>query len=421
MTSDNYATSVSGPAALITAIPALLGFIPERSLVLITFDGHGDEIGTTMRHDLAIDSDGRPTAAMFGVIDHLARVCESYCVHRVLAVIIDDRLEPDDLAYQSLAAIIDRNMSAVGGLYGAFLVPAIIAGRNWTTLWDRRSEWFDPDEAERGVVGDPLISPVAIARAVAGGRRVLMTRDDMVDNLSPLPHCSAPDCDAHAISAADDLDYDELVEIGEVSSAADDWTDTTEIDGTESVSGSLDQSTIDPVVLQDLAGSGAARLPLHVLIDQLRRLQERADLEFVLHLVEHVDEELSCDDLRRLDKSLRELYVRDALVSLAVTESWADAEHLWTQSARRLRGRGQAAAATLLGFVNYVHGNGAMAGTAFDVALEASPGYSMAMLYNDALTRGIPPGVIERCAETGYVVARSIGVDLPPPVARPAA
>ena len=48
MTSDSYATSVSGPGALITAIPALLGFIPERSLVLITLDGDGGEIGTNV-------------------------------------------------------------------------------------------------------------------------------------------------------------------------------------------------------------------------------------------------------------------------------------------------------------------------------------------------------------------------------------
>jgi hypothetical protein len=62
-----------------------------------------------------------------------------------------------------------------------------------------------------------------------------------------------------------------------------------------------------------------------------------------------------------------------------------------------------------------------MAGTAFDVALRACPDYSMAVLYSDALLRGIPPGVISRCAETGYVVARSLGVVLPEPLLRPAA
>lgn len=76
MTSDNYATSVSGPAALITAIPALLGFVPERSLVLITFSGDGDEIGTTMRHDLSLRPDGVPTALMVGS-SNTSRGCAS--------------------------------------------------------------------------------------------------------------------------------------------------------------------------------------------------------------------------------------------------------------------------------------------------------------------------------------------------------
>lgn len=119
MTSDSYATSVSGPGALVTAIPALLGFVPERSLVLITFSGDGDEIGTTMRHDLSLQPDGVPTATMLGVIGHLARVCESYRVDRVIAVIIDDTRASDDGAYRRLAAIIDQNLYGVGGLHGA--------------------------------------------------------------------------------------------------------------------------------------------------------------------------------------------------------------------------------------------------------------------------------------------------------------
>lgn len=438
MTSDYFATSVSGPAALITAIPALLGFIPERSLVLITFEGDGDEIGTTMRHDLTLQRGGAPTATMLGVIDHLARVCESYSADRVIAVIVDDTRDLDDPAYRRLAAILDRKLSGLGGLHGAFATSAIAAGKPWVTLWDSRIEELAPD-LDTGLVGDPMISPVAIARAVGRGRRVLMTRGEMIDNLSPLPHCSADTCGAHEISADDDRAY------GELARATDEDEDHDRHRGDDDdeegvaaadVSGSIDQTTISSAVLaqfarrlpgettsaQEMSGrSPSERVPLHVLVDHLRRAQERADLEFVLAIVDRAAQPLSCDDLQRLDKALRELYVRDALVSLAVTDLWTRAEQLWTQAARRLRGRGQAAAATLLGFVHYVHGNGAMAGIAFDVALDASPGYSMAMLYNDALVRGIPPRVINQCAETGYVVARSLGVELPPPVLRPAA
>jgi Domain of unknown function (DUF4192) len=426
MTSDKYTTSVSGPGALITAVPALLGFVPERSLILVTFDGDGTEIGTTMRHDLTFGDDGVPTPAMLGVIEHLAAVCESYDVARVVAVIVDDTYPIDSDEYRRLAGVVHRRLPATGGLHGAFVTASITAGSAWQTVWDSRSGedlecgWSDdgwsgmPDFGmESGLVGDPMISPVAVARAVTKGRRVLATRDEMADHLAPLPHCGDPDCDAHVESAADDLAYRDLA------------ADRARLisDSMSGESGAVDQTFIARQVLEDCAGAfGDTRTPLDVVVDHMRRLQERQDLEFALALIRRGGSgELTCNELRVLDKALRELYVRDALLALAVTGLWTEAERVWVTLCRRLRGRGQAAAATLLGFVHYVHGNGAMAGTAFDLALEASPGYSMAALYSDALTRGIPPQVIGQCAQTGYLVARSLGVDLPEPVMNPAA
>jgi hypothetical protein len=425
---DSYSTSVSGPGALVTAIPALLGFIPEHSLVLITLDGDGGEIGTTMRHDLSLD-DGLPTPAMLAIIDHLTRVCESYQADRVVGVIIDNSYDIASEHYQRLFAIVDRHLMAIGGLYGGFVTPAIVAGAPWKALWDSRSAKDAVKGSDEGVVGDPMISPVAIARAVAHGRRVLMTRGELVDSLSLLPHCADPECDAREIAAADDEAYWQMVE---ERSDEDSFDDDTGDDGWDQVgsekhwvnrvAASLDQTTIDPsTVAQWAASASPERIALREFIDRLRRLQEKTDLEYVLRLLDSENLEPGCADLRRLDKVLREFYVRDSLLALAVTQRWIEAERLWTYVARRLRGRGQAAAATLLGFIHYAHGNGAMAGNAFDVALRACPDYSMAVLYSDALTRGIPPGVINRCAETGYVVARSLGVVLPEPVLWPAA
>lgn len=418
MTSDEYTTSVSGPGALITAVPALLGFIPQRSLILITFDGDGTEIGTTMRHDLAFDDDGLPTPSMLGVIEHLAAVCESYEVVRVVAVIVDDTFPADSDEYRRLAAVIHRHLSATGGLHGAFATAAITAGMEWHTVWDSRShgEWAGMrvySGPESGLLGDPMISPVAVARAVSKGRRVLKTRSEMVEHLAPLPHCGDDACDAHTVSAADDLAYRDLAADRAGRTGA---TITGE-------TGSVDQSFIDQWVLEECVEAfGEHRTPLDVVVDHMRRLQERRDLEFALSLIRRGDTAaLSCDELRILDKALRELCVRDALMALAVTDVWIEAEQMWATLCRRLRGRGQAAAATLLGFVHYVHGNGAMAGVAFDQALQASPGYSMASLYGDALNQGIPPHVIADCAQTGYLVARSLGVELPEPVMRPAA
>jgi hypothetical protein len=431
MTSDSYATSVSGPGALVTAIPALLGFIPERSLVLITFDGNGEEIGTTMRHDLSLDDRGRPTPAMLAIIEHLTAVCEAYGARRVVGVVIDDAHPTDSSHYQRLFSVIDRHLGPVGGLYGGFVAPAIVEGAPWVALWDNRTAITRGTESDVGVVGDPTISPVAIARAVGRGRRILMTRDEMVNSLSPLPHCDDPACDAHEVAAADDGAYWQMVderadrtsvEDGDGGGNTHEWDQVGDsATWVDRVPYSLDQTTIDPSTLASWAASAAPeRSGLSDLIDGVRRLQERTDLEGVLDLLNTASEP-GCADLRMLDKVLREFYVRDSLVALAVSDRWVDAERLWTQAARRLRGRGQAAAATLLGFIHYVHGNGAMAGNAFDVALRACPDYSMAVLYSDALMRGIPPQKISECAESGYVVARSLGVALPRPSARRAA
>jgi hypothetical protein len=338
----------------------------------------------------------------------------------VVAVIVDDTYPVDSVQYRRLAAVIHRNLWATGGLHGGFATAAITAGSTWQTVWDSR---FTGEQTgapvcsgpDAGLVGDPLISPVAIARAVSKGRQVLKTRSEMIEHLAPLPHCDDPECDAHLRSAADDLAYRDLAAdragpIGEPSP------------------GSVDQTFIERRVLEDCVDAfgvgafGEQRTPLDAVVDHMRRLQERHDLEFALSLIHRGDPgAVTCDELRVLDKALRELYVRDALLALAVTDLWVQAEQLWSMLCRRLRGRGQAAAATLLGFVHYVHVNGAMAGVAFDRALEVSPGYSMALLYSTSLSHGIPPHVIGDCAQTGYLVARSLGVELPGPVMRPAA
>lgn len=147
-----------------------------------------------------------------------------------------------------------------------------------------------------------MISPVAVARAVARGRRVLMTRGEMIDNLSPLPHCSSSGCVAHTISAADDRAYADLADIrsaGGESYGDDDHDadragssiiDDVNIVDWEEVSGSLDQTTISPSVLSQFVHDRAAeyatgrhssdqnpsgRLPLPAVVDQLRRAEER--------------------------------------------------------------------------------------------------------------------------------------------------
>src|ERR1700712_5706423 len=68
------------PATLIAALPAVLGFVPEDSLVLVTVED--GELGCVMRVDL---SEG-----LLGSVAHMADVAAASAPDGAIAVIVDD-------------------------------------------------------------------------------------------------------------------------------------------------------------------------------------------------------------------------------------------------------------------------------------------------------------------------------------------
>jgi hypothetical protein len=104
------------------------------------------------------------------------------------------------------------------------------------------------------------------------------------------------------------------------------------------------------------------------------------------------DGQLSGDDqFALLAVTLADLRVRD--------DGWArmDPDHvqahlrLWTDVVRRAPARYVPPPASLLAFVAWQSGNGALANVAAERALAADPGYSMAQLLLDAVGAGVPP------------------------------
>jgi len=91
--------------------------------------------------------------------------------------------------------------------------------------------------------------------------------------------------------------------------------------------------------------------------------------------------------------ALRDLRVRD--------DAWArmDPAHqdahrrLWTDVTRRAQPGYVAAPASLLAFVAWQAGDGALANVALDRALADEPGYSMAQLLRQVITAGAPPSL----------------------------
>jgi hypothetical protein len=68
-------------------------------------------------------------------------------------------------------------------------------------------------------------------------------------------------------------------------------------------------------------------------------------------------------------------------------------QRMWTDLTRRAQPGYVAAPASLLAFVAWQGGNGALANVALDRALADDPGYSMARLLRQAIDAGAPPSL----------------------------
>lgn len=157
------------PGALIAALPAVLGFVPEKSLVLVTLTR--GELGAVMRADLSMP--------MTGTVCHLAEVAAAAGPDAAIAVIVDAdgaqcALCAEDfglLAGELTDALADRGITLVA----AHVVDRIAAGGRWHCA--------DRCGAE-GAVDDPGASPLAMA-AVLDGRRLYTRRQELQDVIAP--------------------------------------------------------------------------------------------------------------------------------------------------------------------------------------------------------------------------------------------
>ena len=97
------------------------------------------------------------------------------------------------------------------------------------------------------------------------------------------------------------------------------------------------------------------------------------------------------DEVAWLAVSLADLRVRDDAWARMLPGHAAAHLRLWTDVVRRAPARYVPAPASLLAFIAWQAGNGALANLAAERALAADPGYSMALLLLDAIGAGVPP------------------------------
>jgi hypothetical protein len=161
MTEHNF--RFTRPGALIAGLPAVLGFVPEKSLVLVSLEE--GRIGAVMRADLTDDLSDN--------VGRLAQIAATSGAESVAAVIVDadGALCPmcaDD--HQRLCETLTEELRSRGvGLYAAHVVDRVEAGGTWRCI---------DGCGDGGEVEDPNASPLAAA-AVLDGRRLYGSRADL--------------------------------------------------------------------------------------------------------------------------------------------------------------------------------------------------------------------------------------------------
>jgi hypothetical protein len=162
-TSQSPDFHLNRPGVLIAALPAVLGFVPEKSLVLVTVDS--GEMGCVMRVDLSDE--------LMDSLGHIADVAAAARPDSAIAVVVDEegsacRMCNDE--YRELAALLSSSLADRGiELLAAHVVDRVAAGGRWKCADGCGSA---------GAVEDPSASPLAMA-AVLDGRRLYARRAEL--------------------------------------------------------------------------------------------------------------------------------------------------------------------------------------------------------------------------------------------------
>lgn len=201
MTTSQSDFQLNRPGALIAALPAVLGFVPEKSLVLVTVDR--GELGCVMRVDLSPE--------LYESVGHLAEVAAAARPDAVIAVVVDAegagcRLCNDE--YQRLCDALKDCLARLAiELLDFHVVDSVGREGRWHCL-----------DGSWGTVDDPSASPLAMA-AVLDGRRLYARRDDL-QKVIALTDAAASDALACVIRDQADAQVDPASAIEEAMTAA---------------------------------------------------------------------------------------------------------------------------------------------------------------------------------------------------------
>ncbi|MBF6176738.1 DUF4192 domain-containing protein [Nocardia blacklockiae] len=354
---------VDEAAEFIAAVPALLGFVPRRSLVACMLREDPENpgsvhLGAMARHDLDVPGCG----AWLRMAAQLAGLCAQERAVGVLALVVDDRAAAPRAGRPGARAARHRDLIRV--LAGALQAEDIELADAWAVREIAAGcAWWSLIEADcLGAQTDPAASPIALAH-VLEGRPIRASREELT-----------------AVVEAD-------------------------LRAREAVAGVLDDAcaTARQRYRQAACRCETSSYTRAALESVLRRIAD----------IEATDVGVDPAGLAEVAVALRDSAVRDAMFALALGERAAAAEVLWSMLCRALTGADRAEAATLLGYSAYANGDGPFAGVALEAALAADPQHSIAQLLDTALRTGMRPAEIRKLALSGRAKAAGLGVEIP--------
>jgi hypothetical protein len=320
------------PAELLAIVPHLLGFMPQASLVVMGTEPPRGRVKVTLRYDLP-DPPGAGVAA--DIAAHAVGIVGSQRLTAMTAIGYGTETLVDPVAYAL------RDAARQAGIE----LPDVLRvedGRYWS--------YACGDEAccpAAGMPIDPAASPAAAAIAAAGFP-VLADRAAVAAQIAPLGGIAAE---------------------------------------------SMRQATRRA---ERHAGQLLGKVRKSARLGAARQMIAAAGLNAVGALIATYrgGGRYATDyQLAWITVALRDLRVRD--------DAWArmDPEHLdahrrlWIDVTRRAQPGYVAAPASLLAFVAWQAGDGALANVALDRALADEPQYSMALLLRQVITAGAPPAL----------------------------
>ena len=320
------------PTALLTVIPHLLGFVPQASLVVLGTQSPNDRVKVTLRYDLP-DPPGAGVAA--DIAEHAVGVLGSQRLAAMMAV----GYGPETLVDPVAGALRDAARRAG------------IELRDVLRVQDRRYwSYRCADEAccpAAGAPFDPDSDPAA-AVMVSAGQRVLADRAAVAARVAPLGGIAAESM-RQATRRAEKHASQLLAKVRKAG----------RIGAARQMIAAEGLNAVGTMIATYRAGG-----------------KYTTDYQIAWVTV-----------------ALRDLRVRDDAWA-RMDPAQADAHRrLWIDVTRRAQPGYVAAPASLLAFVAWQAGDGALANVALDRALADDTRYSMALLLRQVITAGAPPSL----------------------------